>query len=253
MLRTRLHQYLFACLLLFVLFFLQFLRLLDLSGLQHLASWWKSQNYLLLQQLGQPLRRLQNFWNLSARLEDLQYRYSEAAATAIQVKSLERENQELRRMLENTDRNYSQVVISAPLVSFAQSFVAAGQRSGVQLGSAVLHQGTLLGLIDQVEERQSRVLLLSRMGERALLAQTNQGVLGLVRGSGREILLTEVPADAELALGDLVYTKAQEGIKEGLLIGRVVKVDRDNKALATQTAAIEQLVDFFAVALVEIQ
>jgi cell shape-determining protein MreC len=192
-------------------------------------------------------------WQLRARLEDLQYRYSEAAAVVSKMQTLEQENRELRQMLENTDRSYSQVVISAPVISFAQTLVAAGSDRGIQSGSAVLHQGTLLGLIDRVEEKQSSVILLAQLRERAILVRTSQDVQGLLRGNGREILLTEIPSDAPLHEGDLVFTEAAPGVKAGLLVGRVVKVNRDNQAQATQTAVVEQLVNFFEVALVEVQ
>lgn len=253
MLKPKVNQYLFVGLLLFILFFLEFLNLLNLSGPRSFTNWWKGQNYLLAQEIIRPIIRLRNMWQLSSRLEDLQYRYSEAAAMVAELQTLQQENRELRQLLENTDRSYSQVVISAPVISFAQTLVAAGSNRGVQVGSAVLHQGTLLGLIDRVEEKQSSVVLLSNLRERAILVRTSQDVQGLIRGSGREILLTEIQSDASLSEGDLVFTEAAPGIKAGLLVGRVVKVNRDNQALATQTAVVEQLVSFFEVALVEVQ
>jgi len=249
----RLINYLLALLVLFVLFFLQFLNLLNLNGLRSFSNWWKGQNYLLLQKLTQPIWRIQNMWQLSARLEDLQYRYSEAAAIVSQLQTLQQENRELRQMLENTDRSYNQVVISAPVISFAQTLVAVGSDRGIQPGSAVLHQGTLLGLIDQVDDRQSSVVLLAQLRERALVVRTSQGVQGLLRGNGREILLTEIPSDAPLSEGDLVFTETAPGVKAGFLVGRLAKVNRDNQAFATQTAVVEQLVNFFEVALVEVQ
>lgn len=253
MLKKRLQSYWLAFFLLFLLFFLDFLNLLSLGSLQGFANWWKSQNYSFLQKVQQPAVRLTNFWNLSARLEDLQYRYSEAAASMVRVETLERENQELRSLIENTDRTYTQTTVSAPIISFAQSYVAVGKEASIQPGSAVLHHGTLLGLIEEVGEKQSSVTLLTKMHDQALLAKTNQGVFGLIRGNGREVLLTEVASDANLSEGDLVFTQSAPGIKDGLFIGRIISINKDNPASATQTAIVEQLVSFFEVALVEIQ
>ena len=192
-------------------------------------------------------------WKLTSRLEDLQYRYSEAAADLIKIKSLEQENQELRKLLENSDRSYRQVVITSPVISFAQSFIAAGSQSGIKTGSAVLYKDTLLGLIDQVEDRQSSVLLLSKLSDFYILAETETGVKGIIKGNGREVLLTEVKHDEQIEIGQLVFTSSQLGIEKGLLIGRVARVLTDNQAFAVKTAVIEQLVNFYEANLVEIK
>lgn len=253
MLSEKLKIYLVALLAIFILFFLQFLNLLNLSGPTTVANKWKQKNLQLLQKINAPFRRISMLWKLTARLEDLQYRYSEAAAGLIKIKSLEQENQELRKLLENTDRSYRQVIITAPVVSFAQSFVAAGSQSGVKPGSAVLYKDTLLGLIDQVEDRQSSVLLSSKLNDFYILAETETGAKGIMKGNGREILLTEIKNEEPIEVGQLVFTSSQLGIEKGLLIGRVARVLTDNQALAVKTAIIEQLVSFYEASLVEIK
>ncbi len=253
MLNEKNKQYFIAVLFVFFLFFLQFLNFLNLSFFDNLANLWKEKNFVFLQKIAYPFNRFAKLWKLTAKLEDLQYRYSEAAAQAIRVKELEKENQELHKILENSDRTYSQVVIAAPVISFAQSFVATGSQSGIKSGSAVLYKGTLLGLIDEVEERQASVILLSQMFDRSLLAETNTGIKGLVKGNGREVILTEIANDANLEVGQLVFTSAQIGLENGLLIGRVSKINSVNPALATKTATIEQMINFYEVNLVEIK
>lgn len=253
MLNKKYQQYFLFGLSIFVLLFLQFLGLLNLSLLAKLADSWKGANYRFLQKVNQPFRRIAMMWQLTARLEDLQYRYSEAAAITVQVDTLQKENQELHKLLENTDRAYRQVIVAAPVVSFAQSYVAVGSDDGVKTGSAVLYKDTLLGLIGEVEERQANVLLLSQMTNRSILAETNTGLKGIVKGNGREVLLTEIPSDANLELGQLVFTSSQLGIEKGLFIGRVSRIIDENQALATKTAVIEQMINFFEVSLVEIK
>lgn len=253
MLNEKNRRYLLTFIVIFILFFLQFLNFLDFSSLINLANVWKEKNFRVLQKIAYPFNRLRTMWNLTARLEDLQYRYNEAAATSVRVEALEKENQELRKILENSDRSYQQVTISAPVISFAQSFVAVGSQSGIKPGSAVLYKGTLLGLIDEVKEKQSSVILLAKMLNVGVLVETNTGVKGLLKGNGREILLTEIPSDAKLEVGQLVFTSSQVGLEKGLLIGRVASILADNQALATKTAIIEQEVNFYGVSLVEIK
>ena len=253
MLSAKYKQYLIAFFIIFILFFLQFLNLLNLSWPISLANAWKEKNFQILQTISAPFRRVAMLWKLTSRLEDLQYRYSEAAAGLIKAKSLEQENQELRKLLENTDRSYRQVVVTAPVISFAQSFVAVGNQSDVKPGSSVLYKDTLLGLIDQVEERQSSVILLAKLTDVAILAETETGVKGIIRGNGREIILTEIKNDDQLQVGQLVFTSSQLGIEKGLLIGQISKILADNQALATKTAIVEQLISFYETSLVEIK
>lgn len=253
MLNQKNKQYLFAFLAIFILFFLHFLGFSSPSFLTETVNSWKEQNFSFLQKIAHPFSRFAEMWNLTARLEDLQYRYSETAAISIKVESLEKENQELRKILENSDRSYQQTIITAPVISFAQSFVAAGSQSGVKAGSAVLYKGTLLGLIDEVEDRQSSVRLLSNFFDSGILAETNVGTKGLLKGNGREIIFTEIPSDANLEIGQLVFTTAQANLEKGLLIGRVARILTENQASATKTAIIEQMLSFYETSLVEIK
>ena len=218
-----------------------------------LANTWKEQNFQILQKITTPFKKIASLWRLTSRLEDLQYRYSETAAALVQVKTLEQENQELRKLLENSDRSYRQVIITAPVISFAQSFIAIGKQSGVKPGSAVLYKNTLLGLVDQVEDKQSSVLLLSKLNDFYILAETEMGTKGIIKGNGREILLTEVTNDQQLEIGQLVFTSSQLNIEKGLLIGRIARVIDGNQALAVKTAVVEQLVNFYEASLVEVK
>lgn len=253
MLSEKFRTYLIALFAIFILFFLQFLNFLNLSWPVGLANVWKEKNFQFLQKITSPFKRMTMLWKLSSRLEDLQYRYSETAASLIRIKSLEQENQELRKLLENTDRAYRQVVITAPVVSFAQSFIAAGNQSGIKPGSAVLYKDTLLGLIDQVGERQSSVLLLAKLSDSHILAETETGIKGIIKGNGQEVLLTELKNDEQVEVGQLVFTSSQLGVEKGLLIGRVARIVADNQALAVKTAVIEQLVNFYEANLVEVK
>jgi len=253
MLNEKYKKFLIVLFAIFILFFLQFLNLLNLSWPISIANLWKEKNFKILQLFTHPFKRMASLWKLTSRLEDLQYRYSEASANLIKINSLQQENQELRKLLENSDRSYRQVVITAPVVSFAQSFIAVGEQSGIKPGSAVLYKDTLLGLVDQVEDRQSSVLLLSKLTDSYILAETETGIKGIIKGNGREILLTEIKNDDQIEVGQLVFTSSQLGIEKGLLIGKVARILTDNQALAVKTAIVEQLVNFYDTSLVEVR
>jgi cell shape-determining protein MreC len=253
MLVQRNKQYFWAFLFGFILFFLQFLSLLNLSFFNQLANYWKERNFRVLQKIAHPFNRFSLMWNLTARLEDLQYRYSEAAAVLVKMESLEKENQELRKILENSDRTYQSTVVAAPVVSFAQSFVTVGSQAGIKIGAAVLYKDNLLGLIEEVQEKQSKVSLLAAMTENGVLAETKSGHQGLLKGTGREIILTEIAGDAKVEMGELVYTSSQVDLEKGLLVGKISRLVTSNQAEAGQTFVVEQLVNFYDLSLVEIK
>lgn len=245
--------YLLAFVSMSLLFFMQFLGLLEFEWLKQQASQIKSWHYRWLLPINQSLLSIHNMWHLRAKLEDLQYRYAEAAAKLAAIDALEHENQELRRLLQSPDRTQGQVVLAAPIVSFAKSSVTVGSNQGVQVGAAVLYQDNMLGILSEVGQRQSEVMLLQNLQTGGIVAKTQRGVMGLVKGNGREILFTEVAADAALEQGELVYTGANASVAAGLLIGRITQIKHDNVATASKIAVIEPLVDFYALAIVEIK
>jgi cell shape-determining protein MreC len=251
--QSSLKQYFLSLMTVMLLFFMEFLGLLDFTWLKHQANQLKHWHYQWLLPINRSLMSVQNFWQLRAKLEDLQYRYAEAAAQLAAIDAIEKENQELRHLLENSNRDRAQVVIAAPIVSFAKSSVTVGSNQGVQVGAAVLYQDNLLGVLGEVSQRQSAVILLQNLQTGGIVAKTKQGVMGLVKGNGREIVFTEVAATAALERGELVYTAANASVEAGLVIGKIGQIRQDNVATASKIAVIEPLVNFYELAIVEIK
>jgi len=242
-----------AVLFCFLLFFLDFINLFSLKFYQKFIFSWKEKNHQILQQLAKPIDRFSYLWNLTSRIEDLQYRYAESSAELSRLKDLEIENQNLREMLENSDRSLDKTVIATPIVSFSQPVLAVGSDDGLRDGSAVFYEGNLLGFLRDVQESNSRVELLNQMTDFGILVETEAGVKALVKGDGRNILLTEVASDQQLELNQMVKTVGQEGIAAGLYVGRIRNIREKNKAESTQVAEIEQLIDFYKLGLVEVK
>lgn len=235
------------------LFFLQEIHLIPLPFLQNLARRWQAGNFSLLQKVFQPWYRVKELWNVTAKLEDLQYRYAEAAATAVRLKDVEKENQELHQILENSDRRRDIHILTTPVISYGQAILPVGQQDGVQVGAMVLANDNLVGLISEVQTKESQITLLSQMTEMGIMAETETNIKGLVKGNGREVLFTEVARDQEVQVGQLITTIGQPGIEKGILIGKIRELPTDNPAQATRSFVIEQLVDFYQVPLVEIK
>ena len=244
---------------LFLTAFLLFIFLLDFLGFLALPNWrepvtnWQARNYQAILALTQPITKLRQFWQLRQKLEDLEYRYREASVQLVELEALREENQALRSLLVNTDQVAAKNLIAKPISSFAKPVLAIGSDSGLQIGSLVLGEGNLLGVIEDSSRQQARVLLLKHMLDQGVVAKTESGVKGIVKGDGRHILLTEVASDATLNLREQVLTVGQEGISPNIFIGRIISLKELDPAKSIQEAILEQDVNFYELSLVEVQ
>jgi cell shape-determining protein MreC len=186
------------------------------------------------------------------RIQNLELRLAEVSVSLAELATLRRENEELRFLLGNTDQAAQRRVITSPIIAFARPAVAVGSANGVEIGSVVLSRGILLGQVSKVSSHEAEVTLLSAVDAKPVLAKTVGGTMGLVRGDGRKILLTEVTQTLPLAIGELVVTVGQLQIEQNLVIGRVTSIQND-PANSVKQAVIEQLTSFFEVSLVEIR
>ena len=246
-------RYFLIIVVLVFIFLLDFLGLLALPNLRRLAINWQAANYRAISTLVRPVTQLKEFWQLRQRLEDLEYRYREASVQLTELAALREENQALRALLENSDRALSKNLITKPISSFAKPVLAIGSDSGLQVGSLVLGEGNLLGIVEEVSQQQARVLLLINMLEQGIVAKTECGVMGIVKGDGRNILLTEVASEETLNLRERVVTVGQEGIPPDIFIGRIISLKEINPAKSTQEAILQQDVNFYELSLVEVQ
>ena len=232
---------------------LDFLGFLELSRLRYLTGQWQALVYGQLQNILQPVTDLRHLWQLKQRLEDVQYRYQEALVQLSELEALRSENQALRALVENTDRQLQSNLIARPISSFAKPVVALKTTDQIQTGAMVLGQGSLLGVVNNSSYGQAEVLLLKDMLDQGIIVKTETGVKGLVKGDGQRILLTAVASDAELKLDQRVLTAGQIGIAPDILVGKIVSIEQLDPALASQEAIIEQLVNFYQLQLVEIR
>lgn len=187
---------------------------------------------------------------------DLELRYAEQAAQLGELEQLRRENQELRAVLEKESTESSNATRDrryGSIVSYAPPSISLGAADGAQLGELVFILGTCIGKLQAVEQHHAQVKLLSNFSEDdVLLGQTDTGVSGLVRGDRTRVLLSEIPIEASLQVGQRVETVGQLGVRGGIYIGRVAEIIRHEGA-PTQSAVIEQGVSFFSATVVEVR
>ncbi len=186
------------------------------------------------------------------RIQDLEQRYAETLAQVGELQALRAENKALRELLAQPESQSQKMVVSAPIVSLATPAIAGGELEGIAVGQLVTVSGTMVGTVTATTPHQSEVTLLNSRRHVPLLVQTESGVQGLIVGDGRNVLLTELPREAEIEVGELVTTWGQPGVAKDIIIGRVRAIKNDVSA-PVQTAVIDQLVSFYQASLVEVR
>ena len=186
-------------------------------------------------------------------VQDLELRYAEDEAKLGEMEKLKSENEELRKMIEqNTAQKNKKLSIVSPIVAYSQPFLGKGKNDGVAEGNMVLVANTLIGRIGKVSDSQSEVILLSEKTGLPILSKTEFGVTGLVVGDGKQVILSEIPADKEIKVGDRVVTVGQAGVDEGIFIGKVRSLGK-KAGSSTQIAVLDQIISFYDNHLVEVR
>lgn len=191
-------------------------------------------------------------YKLARRVQDLELKLAQSSAQLGDLDQLRQENQELRKLLNSADRSLSRIVLSQPIVSYAQPTISVPSELNLLSGTAVLVEGVMVGVIRETKLGVASIDLLWSKDVSPVLALTDTGVQGLVVGDGRRVLLTEVPIDQELEIGQRVITVGQRGVEKGLFLGEVRSILTGNSS-AVKTAVLEQYVSFYEANLVEVR
>ncbi|HEX2283153.1 MAG TPA: rod shape-determining protein MreC [Thermomicrobiales bacterium] len=107
-----------------------------------------------------------------------------------------------------------------------------GAADGVAIGMPVVSPHFLVGQVIEVDEDRSKVLLTvdSAFQTGALLQDSrSRGVIYGRWQAGGRMVMRHIPTDTEMSEGELVITSGMtSGIPEGLIIGQVIDMERDD-------------------------
>ncbi len=144
---------------------------------------------------------------------------------------LEAENKAFRELLNFVPASdvdtVSARVIGDAGGAFARTLILnAGARAGVRKGQAVITGAGLVGRVQEVGLRSSRLLLLSDLNSRVPVLIESSRVRGIVAGTNGETLrLLHLPPDALAEPGDRIVTSGHGGaLPAGLPVGIVAAV-----------------------------
>lgn len=198
-----------------------------------------------------PFAMIEKSVNSARKVQMLEERYSESLAQLTDLKQLEQENQQLKALLQNSDREDRTVIITAPIVSQVGPTLGVGANDGVVVGDLVFVSRTLVGRVGEVFADYSQIDLISEPDFQPIVVVTADGYRGLVKGDGKRAIFTEVLPEETPATESRIETVGQIGVEKGLFVGLVGKL-LSSASETVKTYQLIQHVDFYQANIVEI-
>ncbi|MBD3248260.1 rod shape-determining protein MreC [Candidatus Falkowbacteria bacterium] len=193
---------------------------------------------------------------LSHKVKELENDRNALLVENARLKELEEENKELRSYLEFLDeKKYSYKMAHVIAIGVEASsereeksiVIDKGRSEGLYPGLGVVDsRGVLVGKLEKVEEKASRVVLTTNGScKLAATIQNMERTIGIVSGEmGLTMSMELIPQDEEVEAGDLIVTSGlEDDIPRGLLIGEVSRVNSNNNEI-WKSVVIEPLADF---------
>lgn len=209
-----------------------------------------------------PVSMIENFFNHLHDLKNtyeqnelLKSRLSEYKNLLYEVQALEKENEELRAIIdkEKSLRDYrtihAEVIARTREAWFRQVTINKGSQHGVQANMAVITADGMIGKIQSTTPFTSRVQLLSgfdRNNKISAVISDQENVFGLIEGYDEEkkmLLFQSILEESEITEGQLVVSSGMGGVfPSGLVIGTVESVETDSFGL-TRIAYVKPAAD----------
>jgi rod shape-determining protein MreC len=155
-------------------------------------------------------------------------------------KFLRQENQKTQRFIQE-EKIYQNETIPAKVILRVNTITASsmtinkGAGDGMKIGSPVIKNNNLIGQVDEVNYKSSRVKLLNDINSNIPVTigeLLTQAIFSGDPGSKSKFNIQYLPKNFRLKNGDSVYTSDIDGIlKKGILVGTVsdVKYDESTK------------------------
>ncbi|MGM9923784.1 MAG: rod shape-determining protein MreC [Bacillus sp. (in: firmicutes)] len=206
----------------------------------------------------EDLRDLQNTYEEN---EKLKARLDEYATLKSKVQELEKENNELREIIDKKDDLSAYTPIQATVIGRNPDrwqelvIINKGKLHGVEKNMAVITSKGLVGKVKAANQFSSTVQILSTTDPKnrisaAIQVKGKKNIYGIIKGYDQKtgMLLMELKKDAldeEVAKDSQAITSGLGGVfPRGLPIGEVSKVEIDQNGL-TQTAYVKPFADFY--------
>lgn len=228
----------------FLLFVYSFLSLVFLSlQLQPYVAGLKSVTWFLLSpQVVHTSRFFSRLDSLSGRMFQLaraegenillREQVAQLSKRELERQSLERENEELRRLLQLRQMTFPNAIPAEVLSGDMRGWfhfvvIDKGRRDGVVPSAAVAAETgrglVLVGRVHEVSEDNSKVMLVTDAASAVSVEVERSGAIGLLEGrNGPGLMMTYISQQADVREGDRLFSAGLGGVfPRGVMVGEV--------------------------------
>jgi len=197
--------------------------------------------------------------NLRAENERLREQVEQLTLVNVQRIESEKENEQLRTLLnfKRTNPNYTLLVAqivareqpahitgSDPTNLIEAIRIDQGRRDGIEIGMPVVTARGLVGRVAEVGETWAKVLLIVDEASAVSALVQESRATGVVEGLGNSLIIRYIPHDQSVQPGDVILTSGLGGqFPKGLVIGTVEEV-RKHDVNPYQEATVRSPIDF---------
>lgn len=197
-------------------------------------------------------------WSSNGQLQKdndaLSEQWMEAQFELLRLRSLEEENERLRKLLDSSPRLRSDIligeIISADLDPFVHRVVVnRGTVDNAYVGQPLAAAEGIIGQIERVTPHHAFARLITDPSHALPVAIADSGVRTIAYGTGDidRLILKDLPRSAEINPGDLLLTSGMGGrFPRGFPVARVETVDSDSvegflTVVAVPTAQLDRI------------
>ncbi|MHB2047536.1 rod shape-determining protein MreC [Aerococcus urinae] len=197
-----------------------------------------------IMQFGDSVTNLQNTYQENQQLKK---QLSTLQSLEAQNTILKEENKQMTNLLKLKPTLVGKTVIASSVISRAPEnwldklTIDVGSNNGVKENMSVMTDSGLIGRVSEVGPTSAKVSLVTSDQEDAVEiaagVQTDDGIFyGVIDqydSSHNRLIVNQIPKEAKIKEGNLVTTSGLGGVSpEGLIIGKVAKMEDDEFALA---------------------
>ncbi len=243
---VRLRWLLVACLLVWGIHFVPFLR----DGSIRLLGTPIRATRHVADSIASSFRVLGMIPTLARDNAKLQAEVNEKNAQTVELVELQHENSLLRQELNLIAPDQKKSLLSAEVISRSASVtqqslvINKGSSEGFAKGMAIMAQGYIIGTVDDTLAHSSRIKLITSVESLLPAVLQESRSVGLLRGGPEGLQLDEIPRDVTIHPGEaLVTSNIGDVIKSGLPVGRVESV-LSGSSDVFQSARVVSPIDF---------
>jgi len=149
------------------------------------------------------------------------------------LRSLHRENKELRKLLEIKNK-YNYQIIFAEIIGgditglYDSVIIDKGKKDNIEKIMPVMTAQGIVGITQDVGVYSTRVITILNPNCKAGVSVGKNSVRGVMQGKGDYCIIKYISVEENIEIGNKVYTSEGGGIyPEGIEIGKVFRIDKN--------------------------